>query len=49
MKIKNYITNIAEVKAAYNLADDDKKLVIEDESKIIVMVELTKKQFKKLQ
>ena len=43
-----YITNLEEVRQAYDLADEDKKFVIESENKIVIVVELTKEQAKKL-
>jgi hypothetical protein len=47
MKITEYETNIEEVERLLELADEDKKIVIEDEKRIIVVCELSKEQYKK--
>ena len=43
-----YETNIEEVKKALELADEDKKIIIEDENRMFIACELSRDQVKKL-
>ena len=40
-----YKTNVEEVIKALELADDDKKIIVEDENKIVVICELRIRNF----
>jgi len=48
IKKSEYETTIGEVKQALELADKDKKLIIEDKRKVTVICEFTKEQTKEL-
>ena len=43
-----YITNREEVIKAFELADEDKKIIIEDKDRIVIACELSKEQARKL-
>lgn len=48
IKKSEYETTIGEVKKALELADKDKKIIIEDKRKVTVICEFTKEQAKEL-
>ena len=43
-----YITNRKEVIKAFELADEDKKIIMEDKNRIVIVCELSKEQARKL-
>ncbi len=48
MKTKKYNTNIDEVEKVFKLAGKDKRMIIENEDKMVVVCELTKEKSKKM-
>ncbi|MDA2920629.1 hypothetical protein MYX76_14245 [Desulfobacterota bacterium AH_259_B03_O07] len=48
MKTTKYNTNIEEMERVFKLAGKDKKMIIENEDKMVVVCQLNKEQAKKI-